>query len=464
MTKEINHVIYKFIHTTTTSMDRMRFPTMSNQDKHGASEQWTTVADNIDHEFYLVHGLQPHENYHFRLASRNQIGWSQMGIPTHVRTSGDEAPKITITKSMKHLQQLTESGHEIVSEERKVHVDYQLERESLSWITDSDISDKYSFISEIHRGKFSTVVKGIQKSTNAMIVGKIFEVDKNNENAIQNEFEHLRTLRHEGIASLFAAFSPPNLPIKIFIMEKLQGADILNYFSSRHEYTEQMVATVITQLLDALQYLHWRGFCHLDIQPDNIVMATVRSVQIKLVDFGSSRKISKLGGTVPVCGLLDYQSPEMINEEFVMPQSDILSVGVLTYILLSGSSPFRGNDDTETRQNITFVRYRFENLYSEVTPEATRFIMFLFKRNPSKRPYSEECLEHRWLAASEYMNKKRERSVFFGNRLKEFSDAYHAEKDAEASSSENLAALGSGPTKRQLLRSNSIQDELMTTF
>lgn len=436
----------------------------SLQYKQTANENWTTIADNIDHEFYLVHGLKPLESYQFRLSSRNQIGWSEMGIPTTVRTSGEEAPKVNITKAMKHLQQITESGHEIVPDERKVHVDYQLERESLSWITDSDISDKYSFISEIHRGKFSIVVKGIQKSTNAIIVGKIFEVDKNNEMAVQNEFENLRTLRHERIPSLFAAYSPTNLNIKIFIMEKLQGADVLTYFSSRHEYTEQMVANVITQLLDALQYLHWRGFCHLDVQPDNIVMATVRSVQIKLVDFGCSRKISKLGSAVPVCGLLDYQSPEMINEELVLPQTDIWSVGVITYILLSGTSPFRGNDDTETKQNISFVRYRFENLYSEVTPEATRFIMFLFKRNPSKRPYCEECLEHRWLAASDYMNKKRERSVFLGNRLKEFSDAYHAEKDAEASSSENLAALGSGPTPRQLLRSNSIQDELMTTF
>jgi len=40
---------------------------------------------------------------------------------------------------------------------------------------------------------------------------------------------------------------------------------VLTYFSSRHEYSEQMVATVVTQLLDALQYLHWRGYCHLGL-------------------------------------------------------------------------------------------------------------------------------------------------------------------------------------------------------
>lgn len=73
----------------------------------------------------------------------------------------------------------------------------------------------------------------------------------------------------------------------------------------------------------------------------------------------------------------------MINDEPIFPQSDIWSLGALTYLLLSGCSPFRGADEYETKQNISFVRYRFENLFKEVTPEATRFIMLLFKRHPT---------------------------------------------------------------------------------
>jgi len=57
-------------------------------------------------------------------------------------------------------------------------------------------------------------------------------------------------------------------------------------------------------------------------------------------------------------------------------------VGVLTYVLLSGVSPFRGKDADETRQNISFVRYRFEYLYKELSQEATRFLMLIFKRAP----------------------------------------------------------------------------------
>lgn len=72
----------------------------------------------------------------------------------------------------------------------------------------------------------------------------------------------------------------------------------------------------------------------------------------------------------------------MLSEEPAFPQTDIWSIGVLAYIMLSATSPFRGVDENETKANISFSRFRFENLYREVTPEASRFFMFVFKRAP----------------------------------------------------------------------------------
>ena len=60
------------------------------------------------------------------------------------------------------------------------------------------------------------------------------------------------------------------------------------------------------QVLDGLQYLHWRGVAHLDLQPDNIVLTTCRRVDVKLVDFGSAQKVTKLGAQVQRCSLLEY--------------------------------------------------------------------------------------------------------------------------------------------------------------
>lgn len=75
-----------------------------------------------------------------------------------------------------------------------------------------------------------------------------------------------------------------------------------------------------------------------------------------------------------------FSAPEVLGEEQAYHQTDIWSIGVIAYVLLSGTSPFRGIDDDETRANISFVRYRFENLYRDASPESTRFLMYLFKR------------------------------------------------------------------------------------
>lgn len=356
------------------------------QYKEGDSIAWIDVASNIDHEFYLVRDLKQDTSYNFRLAARNRIGWSEKGIPSKlIKTRLLGCPKVQITRAMRHLQELTEAGQEIVLEEDKPHMDYSVEEHPIEWSTEpNQLSAKYSFISELSRGQFSVVVKGVDKSTDCVIVAKILQLKPVTEEQVNREYEVLRSLRHERIAMLQEAYKAPSgSPIAIFIMEKLQGADILTYFSSRHEYTENCVANAITQILDGLQYLHWRGYCHLDIQPDNIVMSSVRSVQVKLVDMGSAHRVSRLGTIVPEqFGHHEYRSPELYNDEPVYPQTDIWMVGVLTYVLLSGISPFGGKNTDETRQNISFVRYRFEYLYKELSQEATRFLMLVFKRAP----------------------------------------------------------------------------------
>ncbi|XP_023945004.2 obscurin isoform X3 [Bicyclus anynana] len=435
----------------------------SLQYREGDNVEWKTVAENIDHEFFVVRNLQPDTSYHFRLSSRNRIGWSEKGIPTElIKTKQSGAPKIEVTKAMHHLQQITESGQEIVLDEDRPKLDYSTEENPIEWNTTQNLAERYTFISELWRGKFSTVVKGLDKETDSIVVAKILEIRPETEVQVQREFNCIRKLRHERISNLVAAYQLPGAPVATLILEKLQGADVLTYLSSCHDYTEQMVATIITQVLDGLQYLHWRGYCHLDLQPDNVVMSTVRSIQVKLIDFGSAHRVTKLGTSVPQVGDLEYKSPEIINDEAAYPQTDIWSVGVLAYILLSGVSPFRGADDSETKQNISFVRYRFEHLYKEITQEATRFLMWVFKKVPLKRPTAEECHEHRWLAQSDFIQRKRERAVFLGNRLKEFADEYHEKKAREASQTDILASLG--PSPRGLARSNSITDELLTNF
>ncbi|KAL3285162.1 hypothetical protein HHI36_019282 [Cryptolaemus montrouzieri] len=417
--------------------------------------EWTKKADNIDHEFYLMKGLQPNKTYLFRLAAKNAIGWSDLGVTSApISTKDAGVPLIQFSKAMQHLQQITDSGQE-VKVEAKVYPDYSIESKPVEWQYKNP-EEQYSFISEISRGRFSVVVKALNKETDEVHVAKLMDVSKDHLAEVDGEFAALRSLRHERIASLLAAYKTEENKPGVFILEKLQGADILTYLASRHEYSEQTVTTIVGQILDGLQYLHWRGLCHLDLQPDNVVMCNIRSVQVKLVDLGAAHRVTKLGTKVPVVGHPQYISPEVLSEELATPQTDIWTVGVLTYLMLSGKLPFSGEDENETRQNILFVRYRFEHLFKEVSQEATRFLMLLFKRHPNKRPTAEECHENRWLLPTDFMIKKRERAVFLGNRLKEYCDEYHNEKFVE--SEKIVQKLGS-----KFTRSFSIQEELLTS-
>ncbi|XP_045464007.1 obscurin isoform X4 [Harmonia axyridis] len=417
--------------------------------------EWTKKADNIDHEFYMMRGLQPNKTYLFRLAAKNAIGWSDLGVTSApISTKDAGVPLIQFSKAMQHLQQITDSGQE-VKVEAKIYPDYAIEAKPIEWQYKNP-EEEYSFISEISRGRFSEVVKAVNKSTDQIVVAKLMDVSRDHLPEVDGEFAALRSLRHERIASLLAAYKTEENKPAVFILEKLQGADVLTYLASRHEYSEQTVTLIVGQILDGLQYLNWRGLCHLDLQPDNIVMCNIRSIQIKLVDLGSAHRVTKLGTKVPIVGHLQYMSPEIMSEEPAIPQTDIWSVGVLTYVMLSGKLPFSGEDENETRQNILFVRYRFEHLFKEVSQEATRFLMLLFKRHPNKRPTAEECHENRWLLPTDFMIKKRERAVFLGNRLKEYCDEYHNEKAME--SEKLVQKLGS-----KFTRSFSIQEELMTS-
>ncbi|KAL1518226.1 hypothetical protein ABEB36_001883 [Hypothenemus hampei] len=426
--------------------------------KEADNMEWIKKADNIDHEFYLIQGLEAQKTYIFRLAAKNAIGWSDPGVPTApVLTKPVGAEKIQMSKSMAHLQAITDSGKDV--EEDKLFVNnYKIESEPIEW-EHSSIQEHFDFISEISRGRFSQVLKAVDKRSGdnsvSVVVAKVLHAaTQKQKDDVEGEFAALRSLRHERVAGLLSAYHSGDKAV--FILERLQGADVLTYLASKHEYTEQTVATIVSQILDGLQYLHWRGLCHLDLQPDNVVMASVRSVQIKLVDLGSAHRVTKLGTKVPIVGHKDYISPEVLAEEPAYPQTDIWSVGVLTYMMLSGTVPFRGADEHETRQNTLFVRYRFEHLYQEVSQESTRFIMLLFKRQPNHRPIPEECHENRWLLLTDYMIKKRERNVFLGHRIKEYCEEYHREKEELARTS------ASDFDGKVLFRSPSIQEELHT--
>ncbi|KAG0722242.1 Obscurin [Chionoecetes opilio] len=341
--------------------------------KQSGDIKWTSVAENIDHEFFRLSNLTHDTTYFFRVSAKNSMGWgdcSPATAPTKTHATGvTGSHKVEVPQHMLQLQKQTESGKTLPQCPERRDIDYSKELEPVKLKTGENAElqvRKYSPVVEVSRGRFGNVAKCVRTDDHRHFVLKVLQT-KGRESQVTHEYEMHSSLRHERIVQLYEAYS---------------GLDILTYLASLYQYSEQQVYTVTSQVLDALSYLHWRGYCHLDLQPDNIVVTSSRKCDVKLVDFGSAQKVAKLGSDITLSGHLDYTAPEVLLEHKAHLTSDVWSLGALVFALLAGRSAFGGVDEEDTKANIQYVKFKGDHLNPGVSQEAIRFLMLIFKRDP----------------------------------------------------------------------------------
>jgi len=395
---------------------------------------WVDLADDIKHEYFVVDNLRPSHGYKFRVLAKNQFGWSIPSIPSGiVMTPSSGSSRAEFYDALQQIQ-----AREDI-EDTSGPLSYECEKKPMK--IQSESPGSLDFMSELAKGRFSV-------TANVNRDGKVFSVkafDKTSEEgkeAAMREFKNLKTLRHEKMVSLLDAFETEKMALLQFAA--LPSTDVLAYIAERPSYTEQMVCEIAGQVLDALDYIHWRGKVYLNLEPANILVCSGRSlgrtVQVKLANFETSQTVSANGTQIKGTYNFDYAAPEILEEAKAFPQSDVWSLGVLLYVLMSGQLPFKGETPEETKDNILGVKFKFEWLYKECTMEGTRLLMWIFKRQPFRRPSLEEVGTHRWLNAADYMLKKRERARFPTNRIQKFSKDYHKSRPSMDMDSQSFMA------------------------
>ncbi|XP_014667689.1 PREDICTED: twitchin-like isoform X2 [Priapulus caudatus] len=419
-------------------------------------ERWTMASDTVEEEFTVVTGLIPNTPYRFRSCAKNQFGYGPYSFSSiEMRTPMPGEPKLKIERSKAHL--IKEAMHR-KSLSGMTTVAYDTEFTPVP-LQEADPENNYVFRENIFVGRFCAVHKCIDSRDQTHRAAKIFPYTAGTRAIVLREFEAMRRLSHGNVVRLHEAFLTDDYAV--LVLDKLEGGELLKCLCWHDEYTEELVAKIVRQLLDALQYLQYHGIVHLDLQPDNIMMVSRRLHTIKLADFGSARTLRE-----PTLGdedidsdcPLEFMAPEVANYEAVSLQADVWGVGVLAFIMLSGVSPFLGEDDRETMDNISFVRYDYRDFYRNVTQEAFRFVQQLLRRNPMKRLTVEECLEHRWMQVTDVMTRQRESTSFFTNKLRIFAQEYNlCRKESATRNYDLLHAFGS------LTRASSV-DSVMSGF
>jgi len=189
----------------------------------------------------------------------------------------------------------------------------------------------------------------------------------------------------------------------ILVTEYLAGGELFErVVDEDFDLTESHCVLFVRQICQGVEYLHDRHIVHMDIKPENIMCTEREGTTIKIVDFGTALLLSPVHRVQNLAGTPEFMAPEVVNYEDISTGSDMWSVGVLSYVLLSGYSPFlaSGDGDTinRTLANVTLAKYDFDfEEFDSITAEAKDFITRLLRRVPGKRMTAGTALQHDWL-------------------------------------------------------------------
>ncbi|CAH2302022.1 serine threonine- kinase 17A-like [Pelobates cultripes] len=192
------------------------------------------------------------------------------------------------------------------------------------------------------------------------------------------------------------------------------GGEIFNQCVADQDeaFTEKDVIRLIHQILQGISYLHRNNVVHLDLKPQNILLTCSNPLgDIRIVDFGLSRQVDTIKEVREILGTPEYVAPEVLNYEPISTATDMWSVGVLTYVMLTGESPFLGDTKQETFLNISQVNIEYsQGVFEGISDQAVDFIKSLLIKNPRKRARADQCLKHPWLSPQDESDPLKDKS------------------------------------------------------
>jgi serine/threonine-protein kinase len=216
---------------------------------------------------------------------------------------------------------------------------------------------RYEVVGELGRGAMGVVYKGVDPKIHRTVAIKTIRLNDFDDDVLSDmktrffrEAESAGLLNHPNIVTIYDCGEEHDLAY--IAMELLEGNDLSQYVYKANLLPMREVLFVIAQVAEALDYAHAKGIVHRDIKPANI-MRLKGTNEIKVTDFGIARiTSSSRTKTGVVLGTPSYMSPEQIAGKRVDGRSDIFSLGVVLFELLSGEKPFNGEDITSLMYQI----------------------------------------------------------------------------------------------------------------
>ena len=267
----------------------------------------------------------------------------------------------------------------------------------------TNLLDIYDIKQKLGKGKFGLVKLGINKETKQKVAVKIMNkntMDSSDLELVRTEIEILKICQHPYIIKLYDIFE--NVDYIYIIMEYCSGGDLFSFIKKRnYQLKEEKVVEIIYKLCKAVYYVHSYGIAHRDIKPDNVLLTSEdENADIRLLDFGLSKIVGPNQKCTEPYGTLTYCAPEIILDKPYLKTVDSWSLGVMTYLMLCGSFPFYGKNETEIAKNVVYSRVDFTKkpIWNDISKEAKDFICKLLEKDLKKRIDMKTALEHPWFS------------------------------------------------------------------
>ncbi|XP_070830781.1 myosin light chain kinase 2, skeletal/cardiac muscle [Chaetodon trifascialis] len=248
-------------------------------------------------------------------------------------------------------------------------------------------------------GRFGQVHKCVENSSGLTLAAKVIKARSVKEKElVKNEIQVMNNLDHANLIQLYAAYESRN--DIILVLEYVGGGELFDRIIDENYTLMELDAVVfIRQICEGLQHMHKMYILHLDLKPENILCVSRVTNKVKIIDFGLARIYKPREKLRVNFGTPEFLAPEVINYDFVSFNTDMWSLGVITYMLLSGLCPFLGDDDNETLNNILACKWNFEEQeFVDTSEEAKDFISKMLVVNKSWRMGASEALRHSWLS------------------------------------------------------------------
>ncbi|XP_031710079.1 protein kinase byr2 isoform X1 [Anarrhichthys ocellatus] len=277
-------------------------------------------------------------------------------------------------------------------------------------VTLADIERFYEIGRVVGDGNFAVVRECRRRDGGQTLAVKIVARSKliGREHMMQNELSLLGSLCHPRIVRLFAHHHTRTH--SYLVMELVSGGDLFEAISERGKFPEAESGLMVSDVSEALNYIHCKSIVHRDLKPENLLIEHVSAgiCRLKLGDFGLAMVVTEPVFTI--CGTPTYVAPEILCETGYGVAVDVWALGIILYILLCGFPPFRSRDrdQEELFRLIKQGQLHFLSPYWDpISEEARGLVRALLQPDPTVRLTAEQTLLHPWVKAMASMCRQR---------------------------------------------------------